>query len=166
MELGPFTIELTPEEIALIDAIRFGPLAFQGNPQAFNKNADVAHRLTISLLERHAVPEQRIRYFTDPEYNAGGRGRSRKEGFERNGTRGAEMLRHTHFLKFLRYFIHGADLPSSILTAFKQAAEDCGPITSGDIAPLGATARRLAPTYRIEGKVAADDFINSASIWA
>jgi hypothetical protein len=67
MERGPFTIELTPEEIALIDAIHFDPLAF-------------------------------------------------------------------------------------------QADEDCGPVTSGDIVPLGATVRQLARTHRLEAKVVANEF--------
>lgn len=158
MERGPFTIELPPEEIVMVDAIQFDPLAFGDNHQAFNENADLAYRLITSLLERDAIPGQRIRYFTDPKYNPGGRGSSRKQSFERNGTRGDAMLRHPHFLKYLRYFIHGANLPSSILTAFAQAVEDCGPITSGDIAPLGATARLLARSHRLEPKTAADEF--------
>lgn len=158
MERGPFTIELTPEEIVMVNAIQFDPLAFRDNHQAFNENADLAYRLVTSLLERDAIPEQRIRYFTDPEYNPGSRGSSRKQRFERNGTQGDAMLRHPHFLKYLRYFIYGADFPSPILSAFMQAVEDCGLVTSGDIAPLGTTARQLARTHRLKPKAAADEF--------
>lgn len=158
MERSQFTIELTPEETVMADAIRFNPLAFQDNHQAFNENADLAHQLVTRLLKRGVIPEQRIRYLTDPEYNPGGRGRSRKQGFERNGTQGDAMLRHPHFLKYLRYFIHGADLPSPILSAFMQAVKNCGSVTSGDIVPLGTTARQLAHSHRLEPKTAADEF--------
>lgn len=158
MERSPFTIKLTPEEIVMVDTIQFDPLSFRNNHQAFNDNANLAYRLIIILLERDAIPEQRIRYFSDPKYNPGGRGSSRKQTFERNGTRGDAMLRHPHFLKYLRYFIHGANLPSSILTAFIQAVGDCGLVSSGDIAPLGATARQLARTHRLDSKTAADEF--------
>lgn len=158
MERGLFTIELTPEEIALVDAMRFDPLVFKGDHQAFSANAELAHLLTTRLLERKAMPEQRLRYFTDPEYNPGGRGSSRKDGFERNGTSGAALFRHPHFLRFLRYFIHGAELPSPILTAFAKAVEDCGPITSGDIAPLSAAARQLVRAHGLDPKPAAEEF--------
>lgn len=158
MQHSLFTIELTPEEIVMVDAIQFDPLAFQNNHQAFNDNANLAYRLITSLLERDAIPEQRIRYFSDPKYNPGGRGSSRKQTFERNGTRGDAMLRHPHFLKYLRYFIYGANLPSSVLNAFIQAVEDCGSVTSGDITQLGATARQLARTHRLDSKTAADEF--------
>jgi hypothetical protein len=158
MKQGLFSIELTAEEIALADAVQFDPLTFHGDHQAFLKNAELVCQLATSLLERDGVPEPRRRYFTDPEYNPGGRGRSRMGGFERNGTSGEAILRHPHFLKYLRYFIYGADLPVSALQAFKRAVEECGPITSGDIAPLGATARQLARTHRLEGGAAADEF--------
>lgn len=153
-----FTIQLTPEEIALADAMSFDALSFRGNHQAFMANAEMALRLTKNLLAREAIPEQRVRYFTDPDYYPSGRGKSRKEGFERNGTSGDDILCHGNFLNYLRYFIHGADLPLSILQSFRRAVDDCGPITSGDIAPLGATARQLARTHRLEPKAAADEF--------
>lgn len=158
MEQGPFTIDLTPEEIALADALQFNPLAFQGSHDAFITNAELARRLTTSLLERHGIPEQRLQYFADPECYPGGRGRSRKQGFERNGTHGDAMLRHPHFLKYLHYFIHGADLPTPVMEAFALAVEACGPVSSGDIPPLGATARKLARNSHLESKSAADEF--------
>lgn len=157
MERGPFTIELTPGEIALVDAMRFDPLAFSNDHQAFRANAELAHQLTNRLLERDAIPVQRLRYFTDADYNPGGRGSSRRDVFERNGTFGDALLRHPHFLKFLRYFIHGAELPSSILTPFTKAVEDCGSITSGDIAPLSAAARQLVRTHSLDSKAAAEE---------
>lgn len=158
MEIGKYTIALTPEESAIAEAMTFDPLVFCGDHQAFLKNADLAHDLASSLLARDAIPEQRLRYFTDAEYNPGGRGRSRRESFEWNMPIGDHLFRHPHFLKYLRYFIHGASLPPSVEAAFIRAAHDCGPFSSGDMAPLGSTARQLASTYRLEPKTAADEF--------
>lgn len=137
--------------------MQFDPLALRDH-QAFRANAELAHQLTTLLLERKAIPKQRLRYFTDPDYNPGGRGSSRQDVFERNGPSGDALLRHPHFLRFLRYFIHGADLPSPIVTVFAKAVEDCGPITSGDIAPLSATARQLARAHGLDPKRAAEEF--------
>src|SRR3546814_12411716 len=54
-----------------------------------------------------------------------------------------EMVRHGHFLKYLHYFIYGAKLHAPAIQAFKAAVDDCGAITSGDIAPLETVARHL-----------------------
>lgn len=158
MSQANFTIELNQDETALVKAMKFDPLAFKGNHQGFLANAELAYELTTSLLKRQGIPEHRQRYFTDPDYNPSGRGRSRMGGFERNGTSGDEILRHPHFLQYLRYFIHGADLPIAVMRAYEAAVERCGPITSGDIPELGATARQLARTHGLEGSSAADEF--------
>lgn len=42
---------------------------------------------------------------TNPDFNIGGRDKSRKQFFEGNGSRGESIFRHPHFLKYLRYFI-------------------------------------------------------------
>lgn len=153
-----FVIELTPDEIALADAINFDPRAMLGNTQAFHANGDLVVQLTSGLLSRKAIPDQRLSYFSDPEYNIGGRGKSRRDSFLRHGHDDDSLMRHGHFLKYLRYFIHGADLANDILQAFVRAVKDCGPVSSGDIAPLGATARQLARTHRLEPKAGADEF--------
>lgn len=153
-----FAIELTPDEIALADAINFDPRTMLGNTHGFHANGDLVVRLTNRLLSRKAIPDQRLSYFSDPEYNIGGRGKSRRDLFLRHGHDDDSLMRHGHFLKYLRYFIHGADLPESVVQAFVRTAKDCGPITSGDIAPLSASARQLARTQRLEPKAAADEF--------
>lgn len=158
MSHANFTIALQPDELALVDAIEFDPLTFNGDHRAYLENAERAFQLSASLLERQGIPDHRQRYFTDPDYYPGGRGRSRMGNFERNGTSGDDILRHPNFLRFLRYFIHGADLPDAVLQAFRSAVERCGPITSGDIPELAATARRLARTHGLEGSAAADEF--------
>ncbi len=158
MQNGPFTIPLTPGEIELVEAIKFDPHDTLGNIQAFHTNGDLVVQLTESLLKRNAIPDQRLKYFSDPEYHVGGRGSSRQELFLRNTGDFDKMLRHSHFLKYLRYFIHGADLPLPIITDYARTVENCGSITSGDIATLTATARQLASTHRLEPKSGAEEF--------
>jgi hypothetical protein len=103
----------------------------------------VASRLMESLLERQAIPDIRMRYFTDPELNIGGRGRSRKQVFEDNGRHGSQIFRDGNFLKHLRYFVYGPELPSAVITRFQEKVGDCQLITSGDILPLADLARSL-----------------------
>lgn len=153
-----FTIVLEPADLALIDTMSFDPLVFRGDHEAFLANAESAFTLTEHLLARNAIPEHRIRYFTDPNFNPGGRGNSRQEQFARNGTSGDDILRHPNFLKYLRYFIYGADLPPSIMEPFVRSVTACGSISSGDLAPLGAIARKLARAHNLDGGFIADEF--------
>ncbi|WP_336953165.1 hypothetical protein [Sphingobium aromaticivastans] len=152
------TIELTAPEKEMLASLSFDPLSFKGNHEGFLRNADLAHQLTISLIERKGIPEHRVRYFTDPEYYPGGRGKSRQDSFVKHGNDHDETLRHPHFLKYLRYFIHGAHLPVAIIRQYTDAVEDCGMVSSSDIPELGAKARNLARMHGLEGSVAADEF--------
>jgi len=142
----------------MLAALNFDPLDFKSDHDGFLRNADLAHRLTTSLLDRGGIPDHRIRHFTDPDYYPGGRGKSRQDSFTQHGNDHDETLRHPHFLKHLRYFIHGADLPAAALKSFSDAVEDCGMVTSGDIPELGAKARQLARSHGLEGSAAADQF--------
>lgn len=158
MQNRPFTIEMTSEEMALADRIKFDPRAISGDAEVFRENGELVAELTASLLERKAIPEHRRRYFSDPEYHVGGRGSSRRDLFMRRTQDREKMIRHGDFLKYLRYFIHGADLPPAMMDAFEAAVEDCGTITSGDIAPLSSRARQLVRASSLERKFAAEEF--------
>lgn len=158
MQTTAFQIELTPEELAIVGQMTFDQTAFQRDHDRYVRNADLAYKLCASLLERGGIPDHRLRYFTDPEYFEGGRGKSRQQGYERHGTSGDDILRHPNFLKHLRYFIFGTELSDAISSRFASAVKECGMVTSGDIAPLGATARQLARAYRLERTMAADEF--------
>lgn len=155
------TIVLTPEEAAEVEALVFDidDLEDRG---CFPINAERALSVTKALLARKAVPDHRRRYFTDPDFNPGGRGRSRQQVFERNGCTGDAILRHAHFLPHLRYFLHGADLPSPVRSAFREAVWRMEPITSGDLAPLGKLARKLARDQRLSPHVAREEFFKLA----
>jgi hypothetical protein len=158
MQHGQFTIELTPEENALADAIKFDPHGTLGNTIAFHANGDLVVQLVDSLLNRKVIPDHRLSYFTDPEFNPGGHGLSREARFLGNAGNREKMIRHGHFLQYLHYFIHGAQLPTPVLSSFASAVEACGFITSGDLAPLSSTARQLVRSHGLDSKEAAEEF--------
>jgi hypothetical protein len=114
---------------------------------------DAASRLIESLEHRNVIPDVRLAYFTDPELNIGGHGRSRREVFERNGCRGRAILEHPHFIPYLRYFIEGPQLPTPTVEGFVRIVrEDRG--TSGEVMSqlqryARAEARRLGEHYDV-----------------
>src|SRR3546814_87356 len=158
MTQSPFTIDLTSEENDFVNAIQFDPRNTLGDTKSFHANGDLVIRLTESLLKRKAIPTQRLNFFSDPDYHVAGRGSSRQELFMRKVRSHEEMVRHGHFLKYLHYFIYGAKLPAPAIQAFKAAVDDCGAITSGDIAPLGTVARHLVRANHLAPKEVADEF--------
>jgi hypothetical protein len=157
----PDAISLTPDESVHAQALVFeiDDLEDRGD---FPVNAQRALSLTKALMARKGVPDHRRRYFTDPDFNPGGRGRSRQQVFERNGCVGDAILLHAHFLPHLRYFLQGADLPSPVRAAFRGAVQQMEPITSGDLAPLGKLARKLARDQRLSPHVAQEEFFKLA----
>ena len=156
-------IELTAEEKALLDRIDFAPASPEKHDPAYwNAVGEAALGLTKSLIARKAVPEVRTKYFTDPAFNVGGRGRSRAGVFEKNGTSGEAVFRHPHFLTYLHYFLYGPDLPAPVIEAFREKIADMGLITSSDIVPLGAFARQLTRAHGLRGRDPADEFFKLA----
>jgi hypothetical protein len=115
-----------------------------------------------SLIGRKAIPDVRSKYFTDPAFNVGGRGRSHAGVFEKNGTSGEAIFRHPHFLTYLHYFLYRPDLPPPVIEAFRKKIADMGLITSSDIVPLGAFARQLARAHSLGGGDPAEEFYKLA----
>lgn len=111
----PLPVDLTPEEEGWLSQISFPPAPHE----ALHRSLEVSPALTRSLLGRRAIPEIRLRYFTDATLNSSGNG-SRKDEFERKGVRGDAILSHGHFLKYLRYFLFGPDLPASVIDRFLE----------------------------------------------
>lgn len=135
-------IELLAHETELLATISL-TLPERMDYQAVLANGDRACALMRALLARDAIPPVRWAFFTQAEHNIG-LSCSILEVFARNGSTGEDTFRHVHFLRHLRYFIYGPDLPQSAIDAFTEAVEECGPITSGDIAGLTKLAKRLA----------------------
>jgi hypothetical protein len=117
----PKSILLTPEEQVLLEQISFD---HDLSHERLELSCNAAEPLARSLLKRGAIPKVRLQYFTDPEFNVGGRGKSRKDVFERNGTKGDAILGHGNFLKYLKYFIYGPDLSPSTIAGFRKIVDD------------------------------------------
>jgi hypothetical protein len=157
-------IALTAAEKTLFDQIELDALALSDDHAAARKNGKLACELTQLLNSRPgAIPAHRMRYFTDPSFHIGDRGASRQQSFERNGTTGAAIFQHSHFLVVLHYFIHGPDLPAPVLQAFEARIADChGSITSSDTIPIAHFARQLARVRRLGTKVSLEEFFKLA----
>ena len=156
-------IELTEREKALVSQIDFTFSATSHNSDSWRSMADAMEELMGSLLERNAIPEARRRFFEDPAYFIGGRGLSHLQVFQKNGTLGPAIFRHGNFVKYLRYFVYGPDLPRPVIEAFQRKVIDCGkPFTSGDSITVGDFARQLTRSHRLEAGSSAEEFYKLA----
>lgn len=161
MSADGMRIALTAEEQVVLGQIELDASA-QHDYQRWRQNGEFVVTLINSLIDRNGIPAHRVRYFDDPIYNPGGRGKSRMDVFEGNGCRGEDIFRHNHFLKFLRYFLHGPILPAAIIAQFQQAVDACGMVTSGDVIPLSKQARDLVRAHRLDPDSASDEVFKLA----
>ncbi len=86
--------------------------------------------LMKSLISRKAIPEVRVKYLKDPNYNLEAR-KSRIEVFESNGKYGEDIFRHPHFIKHLKYIVYGPDVKRDVKFAFMEMIESFGGYVSG-----------------------------------
>jgi len=123
--------------------------------------ADSMESLFKSLHSRNAIPKMRLRVFADPEF-AEIRSTSPKQDFESNVRTGESIYRHPHFIKYLRYFIDGPDLPAAAITGFcKILNNDIG--TSGTILDsLRRYVRSCVREYGLNRQSAASEFYKLA----
>ena len=147
-------IALTDRERELFDEIRF----HSNRHDEIRASIMPMVALFQSLRKRGAIPEVRLLYFTDPERNPGGRGKSRQDVFKRNGTSGAEIEAHPNFMKYLQYFVCGPNLPPNVINEFKEAARSFGYLTRGDIVDLIPKARRTVRLAQLDPHEASDEF--------
>lgn len=155
-------IEFTPAEQKLYEQIELKALDLKDHVHA-KRNGELTEQLMRLLIQRKvAIPQHRVHYFTHQDYFVEGRGKSRKEMFERNGTSGAEIFHHPHFLEYLRYFVEGPQLPGKLIEAFQAKVDECGSITSGDIVPLAKLARQLTREHALTPRDASEEFFKLA----
>ncbi|MEQ8581471.1 MAG: hypothetical protein RIC30_08485 [Marinoscillum sp.] len=79
--------------------------------------------LAESLLNREAIPEQRINYFTKKEFQTGISRKSRIEEFEAKVNSESDIFSHGHFTKYLQYFIEGANIDPQLNQTLRKIAE-------------------------------------------
>lgn len=130
-------IHLTDFEIALFDSIVFPPDDSALLGERADHNAELARILAVSLLERDAIPAHRRRFFEDPAYNFG-QSSSVREALELGGLSGDAIYESPVFLRYLRYFICGPELPEKVEWAFRRELQERG----------GAGHRRLVAKVR------------------
>lgn len=158
--MDKYHIQLTEEEqtlVAKIDLRGKHPNHNEGHA-AYLQNKDPILTLLKSLSARQAVPQARLNWWNDPQYHPGQIKSSRKGLFERNGNHGSEIYTNPHFIPYLRYFLYGPDLPDGVIDRFEAQVGNPDYFTSGDVIPLGKTARDLTRQHRLDKHHAAGEF--------
>ena len=117
-------IELTNAERDLAGRIVFDLNKARLEHERVVENGELAADLMRRLVDRKAIPQNRLRYFFDPEYNPKNRKASRADLFIRNAGGVEEMYRHPNFAHHLSYFVYGADLPAAVKEAFLARAQE------------------------------------------
>lgn len=157
-EASCYHISLTPEEARWLSEIDFECGGqFGDGHAAFLANQKPVLALLASLQSRDAIPQPRIRYWTDPDYKPGRTKGSRRDMFVRDGNQGDEIYTHPNFLRHLKYFLFGPDLPAEVIAAFEKKVGNPRWVSSSDIVPMARYARQLSREYRL-GYEAADEF--------
>jgi hypothetical protein len=101
-------------------------------------------------------------YWTDPTYRHGPMKGSRKHIFERNGTTGRDIYEHPSFLKHLKYFLDGADLPANLIARFSERVRDIGHVSGSDALDLAKDARSEVRRYGLTPHSASDEYYKLA----
>jgi hypothetical protein len=135
-------IELTPEEGRIWSAMIRRQEEFLSDYDAVQKNGEMVNQLMISLVARGAIPEVRLKYFSDTKFSARGRQGSHYDQFKTSNRTDEEVYSHPNFLSFLRYFVLGADLPPTIVEEFSAKAFRYGHVGPSDALELGQLARQ------------------------
>ncbi len=137
----PEMLELSDEERQLLGSIDFSDPG--------SKSCEAAGKLCLALLRRNAVPKVRQDWVSEARYNVGGRGKSVLEVFESNGTDGEDIFAHPHFLKYLKYWIFGPELPSSFVDGFCARINDDSGTSGMKRARLTSYARQATREHAL-----------------
>jgi hypothetical protein len=152
------TIELTNEELNLLGRIDFS----SHNLEVISNSLEPMSLLTESLLARGVIPAVRLKYLSEPEFNPSGRGKSRIQVFEENGTPEQEISSHANFMRHLKYFIFGPDLPEHVVNDFITTVGSSGHISLRDIQDYRAKARAYVRESGSNAHSAAEEFFKLA----
>jgi hypothetical protein len=155
-----YHVELTESEAAILAKIDLTDdhRNHADGHAAYKANAEPILALLRQLGERSAIPRERMNYWNEPGYNPGAIKASRKGLFERNGCRGVEIYTHPHFVRYLRYFLFGAELPDVVIAAFEEKVGNPEWLTSSDIVPIGKCARDLTRKHGLDKSDAPEEF--------
>jgi hypothetical protein len=155
-------IALNDDERRLLGQVTFDWDFRWRDLEGLGRNREVVAQLVTALLKRNAVPERRLKYFTDPDYRKGRIKGSRRDLFRRNGNSDDEILPHPNFLEYARYFVCGPNLPGAPIQEFREAVRGCGHVSSGDAIDLANLARRQVRAFGLVHHDAADEYFKLA----
>ena len=143
-----YEVELTKEEAELLIDIELDQSKL--DHERYKQRGPLVLLLLKSLLARNAIPEVRRLYWSDPEYQVRRLKASNKGLFERNGRQGDEIYAHPHFLKYLRYFLFGAQLPEGAISEFEEAVGNPEWVSSDDITDITQGTRKIVRKYGLQ----------------
>jgi hypothetical protein len=116
---GPLLpVSLTSEEQKLLERLR-SHFEEEDTPEQRRAMLVTEAALAKLLLDRNAIPQIRLDYFCEPEFQTDGSGRSHKERFEKASSANDPAAPGT-FLRFLLYFINGPNLPEKMIASFYE----------------------------------------------
>lgn len=143
-----YQVELTEDETEILNGIELDQTAL--DHEQYQRQAPLILELLRSLAERNAIPEIRLKYWSDPEYHIGRLKTSYRGRFERNGNQGDEIYIHPNFLPYLRYFLFGAQLPAAAIAEFEKVVGKPEWISSGDITDINKGTRDIVRKYGLQ----------------
>lgn len=155
----PQIVSLKPDEKELLGQITFD--FSRHNDEILHTSCKAAASLANSLLTREAIPDIRIRFFINPEFNIGTQ-KSRLQVFESSGVTGHAIFKDPRFLDYLRYFIYGPSLPDQVIVEFCNLAYPYEYISGGEIEDLREMARSLTREHNLISKDVACEFFKLA----
>ena len=151
----PQMVSLNPGEQKLLGQIIFG--LGHGDDEILKKSCEAASALATLLLQREAIPEVRVRFFIDPEFNIGAK-KSRLQVFGSDGITGRAVFSNPRFLEYLHYFIYGPKLPEQVINEFSNIAYPYEYISGGDIKDLRELVISLVCEYKLNSRNVACEF--------
>ena len=149
------TIELTEAERALLNQIDFS--GQRDDRERVMRSCTASAQLMRRLIERQAIPRRRGRVFFEAEW--GYHRKSWEQLFVERGELGEDIFEHPSFLQYLRFFIHGSDLPHTVIDAMREQVGEPKYFALGDSLAAGNLARNLARDHGLNTSHA-DDFMH------
>ncbi|MDZ4667529.1 MAG: hypothetical protein SGJ00_06565 [bacterium] len=113
------TIELTKEEELYVNILGDFYIDLSEEFEVRKAKLNAGRLLVTSLLKREAIPQCRIDFIKKPIHNLSNSPKSKEQIFEDNGTKGEMIFKDGNFLKYLKYFLYGPDLPMSLISQLK-----------------------------------------------
>jgi hypothetical protein len=156
-----YHLKLTADEAALVSEmdIELDHPHHADGRAAYLKNQKPILMLMRSLEARNGLPEERLSYWQDPSYHRGRIKASRRGPFERNGCGSDDIYAHPHFIKYLRYFLFGSELPDAVIQEFEEAVGEPRWVNGSDSIKLGKFARQLARRHGLDRSQAPEEFV-------